>query len=70
MHEPERIELARWRWITLAVTVLGILLITLPWIPNKFKIMLAIPVYISFVFVYYKYLCLKKQHPTTSKHKK
>lgn len=70
MNETERMELARWRWIAFAVTLLGILVITLPWIPYKFKLMLAIPVYISFVFVYYKYICLKKQHTAASDRKK
>ncbi len=70
MNEPGKIELTRWRWITLAVTVLGVLIIAVPWLPNNFKFMLAIPVYLIFVFVYYKYICLKKQHLNASSSKK
>lgn len=53
-------EAAKWGWLSIAVTVLGVTLISVPWIPGKYRIMLAIPVYAMFFYVYYKYLHLKK----------
>jgi|GEM_PF-1760412 len=53
-------EAAKWGWLAIAVTVLGVAIFTVPWIPDKYKIMLAVPVYAMFFYVYYKYLHLKK----------
>ncbi|TEB17294.1 hypothetical protein Psfp_00518 [Pelotomaculum sp. FP] len=53
-------EAAKWGWLSIAVTVLGVAIISAPWIPDKYKIMLAVPVYAMFFYVYYKYLHLKK----------
>lgn len=53
-------EAARWGWLSIAVTVLGVAIITMPWIPGKYKILLAIPVYVMLFYVYYKYLNLKR----------
>ncbi|MDD4238312.1 MAG: hypothetical protein PHT62_07135 [Desulfotomaculaceae bacterium] len=53
-------EAAKWGWLSIAVTVLGVTIFTLPWIPDKYKIILAVPVYAMFFYVYYKYLHLKK----------
>jgi hypothetical protein len=53
-------EITKWRWYALAVTVLGIILYAMPWLPDKVKFLLAIPLYALFVYVYYKYICLKK----------
>ncbi|MDD3653645.1 MAG: hypothetical protein PHO01_05600 [Desulfotomaculaceae bacterium] len=50
----------KWRWLALAVTVGGIIVFSLPWIPSDIKFLLALPLYAAFVYVYYKYLCLKK----------
>lgn len=50
----------KWRWLALAVTVGGIIVFSLPWIPTKFKYLLALPLYAAFVYVYYKYICIKK----------
>jgi hypothetical protein len=59
-------EAAKWGWLALAVTVLGVAIFTVPWIPDKFKIMLAVPVYAMFFYVYYKYLHLKKTAKTNA----
>jgi hypothetical protein len=53
-------ELVKWRWLSLGVTLLGIIIIALPWIPGHYKIALGVPVYAAIVFVNYKYICLKK----------
>ena len=53
-------EVVKWRWLALGVTLLGIIIISLPWIPGKYKIALGVPVYAAVVFVNYKYICLKK----------
>jgi hypothetical protein len=53
-------EMAKWRWYALGITVLGIIVYALPWLPDKIKFLLAIPLYASFVYVYYRYICLKK----------
>ena len=53
-------EITRWRWYALAVTVLGVIVYAMPWLPDKTKFLLAIPLYALFVYVYYKYICLKK----------
>jgi len=53
-------ELVKWRWLSLGVTLLGIIIIALPWIPGNYKIALGVPVYAAIVFVNYKYMCLKK----------
>ena len=53
-------EMAKWRWYALAVTVLGIIVYAMPWLPDKTKFLLAIPLYALFVYVYYRYICLKK----------
>ncbi len=53
-------EVAKWRWFSIGVTLLGIIIISLPWIPGKYKIALGVPVYAAIVFVNYKYICLKK----------
>jgi hypothetical protein len=36
-------ELVKWRRLVLLVTVPGVALFSLPWIPGKYKIMLALP---------------------------
>jgi hypothetical protein len=53
-------EISKWRWYALAVTVLGIIVYSLPWLSSRSKILLTIPLYAMFVYVYYKYICLKK----------
>lgn len=53
-------EAAKWGWLSITVTVLGVAIFTVPWIPDNFKILLAIPVYAMFFYVYYKYLHLRK----------
>jgi hypothetical protein len=55
-------EMAKWRWYALAVTVLGIIVYAIPdyLLPDKIKFLLAIPLYAVFVYVYYRYICLKK----------
>jgi hypothetical protein len=53
-------EAAKWGWLSITVTILGVAIFTVPWIPDRFKIMLAVPVYATFFYVYYKYLHLKK----------
>ena len=53
-------EVVKWRWLSLGVTLLGIIIISLPWIPGNYKIALGVPVYAAIVFVNYKYICLKK----------
>lgn len=53
-------EVVKWRWLSLGVTLLGIIIIALPWIPGNYKIALGVPVYAAIVFVNYKYICLKK----------
>lgn len=60
LNETNKTEMARWRWYALGVTLLGIIIYALPWIPSKIKFFLTIPLYAVFVYVYYKYLCLKK----------
>lgn len=55
-----RTEVVKWRWLSLGVTLLGVIIISLPWIPGNYKIALGVPVYAAIVFVNYKYLCLKK----------
>lgn len=57
-------EATKWGWLSIAVTVLGVALISVPWIPGKFKLILAIPVYATFFYVYYKYLHLRKMAKT------
>jgi hypothetical protein len=54
-------ELVKWRRLVLLVTVPGVALFSLPWIPGKYKIMLALPLYAMFVYVFYKYLCVKRE---------
>ncbi|HBC92760.1 MAG TPA: hypothetical protein DCZ10_07595 [Pelotomaculum sp.] len=57
-------EATKWGWLSIAVTVLGVAIIAGPWIPDRYKIMLAVPVYAMFFYVYYKYLHLKKTAKT------
>lgn len=61
MKPANNTEMAKWRWYALAVTVLGIILFSLPWIPTRYKYFLTIPLYAMFVYVYYKYMCIKKE---------
>ena len=60
MKDAKNAEITRWRWYALFVTVLGIILYALPWISNTYKIALTVPLYAMFVYVYYKYISLKK----------
>lgn len=60
MKTAGKSEAAKWGWLSIAVTALGVALISVPAIPDKYKIMLAIPIYAMFFYVYYKYLHLKK----------
>lgn len=53
-------EITKWRWYALGVTVLGIIVYAIPWEPPKIRYFLFIPLYAVFVYVYYKYICLKK----------
>ena len=53
-------EISRWRWYALGVTILGVIVYAMPWLPDKVKFLLAIPLYALFVYVYYRYICLKK----------
>ena len=66
MKDLKNTELKRWRWYAIFVTVLGILLFSLPWITNRYKIALVIPLYAMFVYVYYRYLTLKKAARTST----
>lgn len=54
-------EIKKWRYLALAVTVLGVIIFSIPWIPSKMKFFSAVPLYIIFVYVYYQYICLKKR---------
>jgi len=60
VKDSKNAEIKRWRWYVISVTVLGIILFSLPWIANTYKIALTVPLYAMFVYVYYKYLSLKK----------
>lgn len=60
MKKTDNPEIKRWRMYALVVTVLGIILYSLPWISSMYKIALTIPLYAMFVYVYYKYISLKK----------
>ncbi len=60
MQDIKDTELKRWRLYVILVTVLGIILFSLPWITPRYKIALTVPLYAMFVYVYYKYLTLKK----------
>lgn len=66
MARTSRSEATKWGWLSIAVTVLGVAIFTVPWIPNKYKIMLAVPIYAMFFYVYYKYLHLKKMAKTNA----
>ena len=66
MKDLKSTELKRWRWYAIFVTVLGILLFAVPWITNRNKIALVIPLYAMFVYVYYRYLTLKKAARTST----
>ena len=66
MKDLKSTELKRWRWYAILVTVLGILLFAVPWITNRYKIALVIPLYAMFVYVYYRYLTLKKAARTST----
>lgn len=57
----DKAEVVKWGWLALAVTLFSIIIISLPWIPGRFKIALAVPLYAAIVFVNYKYICLKKE---------
>ena len=61
MADPGRAEIVKWRWLILLVTVPGIALFSLSLIPGKYKIMLALPLYAMFVYVFYKYLSVRKE---------
>ncbi len=61
MGDSVKAELVKWRRLVLLVTVPGVALFSLPWIPGKYKIMLALPLYAMFVYVFYKYLCVKRE---------
>lgn len=54
------VEAKKWRKLALIISVLGVILFSLPMIPNKVKLLAAVPIYLVFVYVYYKYICLKK----------
>lgn len=54
-------EVKKWRNLALLITVLGVILISLPMLPGKVKFYAAIPLYIMFVYTYYQYICLKKK---------
>jgi len=54
-------EKTKWGLMALAVTVLGVVFFTVPWIPSKSKYLLSIPLYAAFVYVYYRYLCLLRR---------
>lgn len=54
------VEAKKWRNLALFISVLGIILFSLPAIPGKIKLLSAIPIYLVFVYVYYKYICLRK----------
>lgn len=60
MKDAKNAEITRWRWYALLVTVLGIIMYALPWISSTYKVALTIPLYAMFVYVYYKYISLKK----------
>ncbi|MDD4169529.1 MAG: hypothetical protein PHD36_04595 [Desulfotomaculaceae bacterium] len=53
-------EAKKWRWLALAVTAVGIILFSLPWLRSDIKFFLALPLYAAFVYVYYQYICIKK----------
>lgn len=60
MKDAKNAEIMRWRWYALFVTVLGIIMYALPWISSTYKVALTVPLYAMFVYVYYKYISLKK----------
>ena len=66
MKDMKNTEIKKWRRYAILVTVLGIILFSLPWITNTYKIALVFPLYAMFVYVYYKYLSLKKEAQAAS----
>jgi len=58
--EEKKKETIRWRNLALGITVVGLLVVAIPWEPAKLKIYAALPLYAMFVYVYYRYLCLKR----------
>jgi len=63
-----KVESKKWRNLALAITILGIIVFSLPWIPGKIKFLSAVPLYIIFVYVYYRYICLKKGAVSDNNH--
>lgn len=61
MKDAKNTEIKKWRWYVLLVTVLGIILYALPWISSRYKVALTVPLYAMFVYVYYKYMSLRKE---------
>ena len=58
--EKER-EAAKWRKLALGITIVGVILVAIPWEPLKLKLFTLIPLYLMFVYVYYKYFCLRRE---------
>ncbi|HPZ43379.1 MAG TPA: hypothetical protein PL078_05190 [Bacillota bacterium] len=61
MGDSAKAELVKWRRLVLLATVSGVAIFSLPWISGRYKIMLALPLYAMFVYVFYKYLCVKRE---------
>ena len=53
-------EAKKWRNLAIGITGLGILVFAIPWESSTTKFYVAMPLYIMFVYVYYKYICLRK----------
>jgi hypothetical protein len=52
-------EVAKWRWPVWVVIGLGFIIFALP-INERLKLWLMVPLYGSFIFVYYKYVYKKR----------
>jgi len=55
MKKTNKIEMRKWSWTIWVVIALGVIVFALP-ISEKLKIILSIPLYAMFLFVYYKFM--------------
>ena len=53
-------EAKKWRNLAIIITFVGVLVVALPWDAGVSKVYAAIPIYVMFVYVYYKYIGLRK----------
>jgi L-asparagine transporter-like permease len=53
-------EAKKWRNLAILITIVGIIVFTFNWETNSTKFYVGIPLYMMFVYVYYKYICLRK----------